>query len=854
MPILQLPFCGREEALKELWAELQRLLETGRGRVRWVTGERGLGKSRLVREWVRALPSSVQVLQADPSGRPFHLASWYRQLLNLDAPGSSPDPDRLYAELLERLNLPSDPVTSLRVVAFRERIDLLLQALGFQEPPPQLVKTVQDEAALLEVLVDLLLWMARQQPLILVIDDAHQLDVFSLALLEAGLPRWQEVPVLLLLTLPSSVLREEHRPLVRLLRTYGSGPAIRLSVLSSEGCARILEGLGIGGEAARSLISLCGGNPLLLEMYLQALIQRGELRPGEGGWTLASGLNLEAFLKVEEGEARPGVRQAFLRFFREVLPPSLQTVLLWASLLAEPFAAEPLAFLLERPAVQVELFLSRAVDLGLVRSMSPGPEYRFAYPFQRRVLQALALRSFPEVLARLEALQTAFPQSLRPEEMGAFAARLGQSHLAWARYMEAAREARKHALFSLVVQHLQKALQNAVTLRERVQTLSGLGTLLFQLGQHEEGVLFLEEAFQLWHQVIPDSDEERTLLKEVLNAAVWVCENRMELERGFRLVESGRQLIRKLGEGTALAREVEAVLALRHAWLLFRAERAQRAIEEARAFLEQISEDNPVLKSDFHSALGVFLRAVGDWEGSRLHHERALTLRRQAGDRWRLSRSLSNLSALLIDQGIWDPAHRYLNEALRLNQQYGDLDGVGLCLANLGMLALRREEWDPALHYLSKARELWTHTQLAIFLAEVLRHLAEAYLGMGKPHLALIHLREALSYAKAQGQEVEEGLTHLVLAETYLVLEDLERARRALEAGWARIEGKGNPFQKGRLSLTAARVALKAGELEEADRYLRMAEARFAQVRSSWGLDQVGRMRRRLRVGEEREP
>ena len=204
----------RDAPLRTLFGALEQA-EGGRGSTALVSGEAGIGKTSLVREFAALAGARVRLLQAacDDLVTPRTLGPLQDAAIGTDGP--------------------------------------LAQALASEE---------QVFGALLEEL--------SQTPTVLIVEDAHWADDATLDVLGYAARRVERLPALLVLTLRDDAIDAGH-PLHRLLGMLAMGPVHRLelSALSRSAVGALAEGTGRDADAVHALTR---GNPFFVAEALAA--------------------------------------------------------------------------------------------------------------------------------------------------------------------------------------------------------------------------------------------------------------------------------------------------------------------------------------------------------------------------------------------------------------------------------------------------------------------------------------------------------------------------------------------------------------------------------------------------------
>jgi class 3 adenylate cyclase/tetratricopeptide (TPR) repeat protein len=262
-----LPLVGRNAAvatLLELWAAA----EKGQGRTVLVSGEPGIGKSRLALELVgRVRRRQGTVLRFQCSAR--HQSSMLHPLL-----------ERLQrATLRQRTDIPADRRKRLRALlrgssapAREAAVALLaeLMALPAGAPTEPQADAQRKRALLLEALIADVRALAQDRPLLLLLEDAHWIDPTSLQLLDLIVERMQAWSMLLVVTRrppfqPAWAASVAHIA----LQPLAAADAEAL-VRHIPGGERLAEGL------AHGIVVRADGVPLYVEELTKAVVEASQ--------------------------------------------------------------------------------------------------------------------------------------------------------------------------------------------------------------------------------------------------------------------------------------------------------------------------------------------------------------------------------------------------------------------------------------------------------------------------------------------------------------------------------------------------------------------------------------------------
>jgi DNA-binding SARP family transcriptional activator/predicted ATPase len=264
-------FVGRREELAAMEARLDAAIR-GRGGVVVVGGEPGIGKTRLVEELVRAGQAKGVAVAwggAVEGGASPAYWPWVKIVRSLLHVG---DPDRLFAAL-------GAGASELALV-----VPEVKEVIGSLEPP-RLLDPDTARIRLFEAVLGLLDCVARQHPLVVVLDDLQWADAASLQLLGFLGPYLRELPLLVLGTFrPAEV--DARGQVTEALVTLGRHGVLERLALRGLGRDEVGDMMvaTTGDRASPDVVATVekrtAGNPFFVAELARLLRSAGELDGG----------------------------------------------------------------------------------------------------------------------------------------------------------------------------------------------------------------------------------------------------------------------------------------------------------------------------------------------------------------------------------------------------------------------------------------------------------------------------------------------------------------------------------------------------------------------------------------------
>ena len=272
-------FIGREDEIDFL-LKRQRLAWKGEGQIVLISGEPGIGKSRLaaaLEERIADEPHTALHYQCSPYHTNSALYPFIAQLERA-AGFKADDTSEQRLDKLEAL---------LAIAASRVQdtapLFAALLSIPFGDRYPRLaLNPAQQRRRTLAALLDQFENLARQNPILLLFEDAHWADATSLELLDLTVERVRQLPVLALFT-----FRPEFDPPWVGLPNVGALTLGRLDRSNVESIVtQVTHGRALPAEVMNQIVAKTDGNPLFVEELTKAVLEGDILVKDADGYRL----------------------------------------------------------------------------------------------------------------------------------------------------------------------------------------------------------------------------------------------------------------------------------------------------------------------------------------------------------------------------------------------------------------------------------------------------------------------------------------------------------------------------------------------------------------------------------------
>ncbi len=708
--VMRPQFVGRESEMKILGAMLQDV-QAGKQRVVLISGEAGVGKSRLVEELLGdALIHDFLCLKG----------------------ASQEEGGQIYGALIS---------------AFQGTVDLMAGL-------PDSAET--DKFSVMERWLQVLKRLRQKKPIVLCLEDIQWLDELTLEFLQYVLRDPEPCPFLLCLTCRWSNLEPISEEIEKFIHSnaFSEATLIQLKNLPQKEveylAASMLGERSIPRDALQSLFSETGGQPLFVVEAMRTLVNADVVRQNiSGDWQW--GEFPETLLSDDFSEV----------LYRRIatLPAVQQRVLEYACVFLGDFSFELLAAIWRGDELELLDILDELIAEGLLATCGEDEDrYRFSQELCRRAIydrmqnvrQRLLHREIGNALEKTE-----HAEELTEELADHFAAAGEQD--------KAVKYTRRAGKKALETQAYRQALRRFKAVRDwaaddafesqadAIDFLCDYADALRNCGQHNSALELLDEAQAL----LPD--DRNDLKARILNreGGIHSLDRRGEIAEEYML--EALQLYQKLGD---IDGEIQALVSL--AYLCDVSERHKDAIAYMRREIEKRRMlGDPQNEAFIQGRKGQAALVGFRFETAKGYLETAVKTFRQLGLEHHRTWALNFLPRVYFYLNNFNLAESVCHEVIGEWHKRGVVYWEAMNLLWLGELALERGDFAEALEYAETSAERFFETPRRDYVYRAYAIAATAAARMGDTEAAL-EWAEKASEGTQQTSGMYTGILPLV--------------------------------------------------------------------------------------------
>jgi predicted ATPase/class 3 adenylate cyclase len=793
---------GRQDEMDAIRKSVEQV-KAGAGRVVAITGEPGLGKSRLAKE--------LELLAREENFR-FLKGKCYSYSSGV-----------AYLPFLRQLNVLTGIVESDIGTKKSEKLQSSLQSLdlldfepylgsllGLSYPEAETLDPEKRKRKTFEAIFQFYSKTAAKQPLALAFEDLHWADTITLELLEGLVAKLADQPVLICCDYrPELALPFVAR--VNCLSLVLQKLDIRETLQMVSGLAQVQD---VSEEILNKIEERTEGNPLFIEETIRNLISRRLVK--------RDGPSLQASKRFEK-ISLPNTVAAMVLGRIDKLSEELRRTLQYAAVIGKEFDSGLLSRLSGQTQEQVQAALDNLEHFeGLLYSklLEGKRTYEFhstttheaAYSTllkgRRSELHGTAAQAIErdhqqDLYSHYEDLAHHYYKSKDSNKAVLYLHRAGDK----ARGLYANREAVEFYNKGLEVTKLLKA--SRANLLETAELLGSQGAIFRLTGQREQAL----KNFITAAKIARREKEDRAEGKYLLEAGI-IHDMLGQPQKSRDIIET--VLIAAERTGAII---VQAIALHNKGNLLLRTGNSSETIAsllKALAIYQTLKDEKATARA--YGSLGEAYELMGDMGKASEHYQKAIDLSEKINYLEGITAYSNNLGQLLLVMDEMERAHKYFIMALSMAQKIGDKRFESLSSGNIGVLKAMAGNYDMALENFELSLKASIEMKDLGQQKNMLDNIGTIHQIWGNHKLAIENHQAALSLArkindKASGTEIQRnlGLDHILSGSYSLALGELsDAAQAAAEVGDPRMQA----YVKANLGSLYHRL----GQLDQADK------------------------------------
>ena len=223
-------------------------------------------------------------------------------------------------------------------------------------------------------------------------------------------------------------------------------------------------------------------------------------------------------------------------------------------------------------------------------------------------------------------------------------------------------------------------------------------------------------------------------------------------------------------------------------------------------------------------------RRVGHYDQAKSYGEKSLDLCLKIGHIWGQACSLGTLGDVTYNQGYLERAIDYYEQALATFRQIGDRHGVADYLLSVAFVMIDREEVAEAEKYLAEALEIGQDINASLVMIRAQYHLARVARARGDLEEARIGAEEVIRAAQRAGIRLMEAMGYHLLGELLGRQRHLAQAEVHMVESLRLLERLGDRFEMACALRSHARLLADRGDWFHGKAQLERAATIFAEL------------------------
>jgi len=762
------PFMGRQKELKILKEALKKSYQT-KGQIIEISGELGIGKSRLILELTEeSLAKEFNILSTNCSSweesKPYApLKEIFTKIFGLKYDDDSKEIEKKIKSKIKKID------SSLLFASsyFSRLLSSKIKSLE------EIMEQSKEESNLFtRVIKKLLFSYSSQKPLIIIVEDVQWIDNASAEFLIQYSREINKYPLMLICSF--------REPLERKLHIDGA-KRIKLTPLKNTESDKLIRFFikekTIFNLMKDKIISTANGNPLFIEEIVRGIEER-KLSADKG----KQGNYTEMFSDFQI----PDTVQSIARARIDLLPVGLKEMLYQASVLGRFIEINLLQKITSMEVTVLLEIMKKLQKHEFVKEVEARTQSQGYFVFTHSLIQEIAYNSLlfktrrslhSKIGVAMEEMYLSKVDE-KVEELAYHFKNSNDKEKAVLYLNQAGDKAQSLYAFSNAMNYYQDGIRIMELTEPGKEQLIQLAEIYNKLafsqstvGKRKEAEIRLNKALKYCRKV-KDRDNESLTLMNMGN----LYGGMGKWGKAIKYLQSSLLITEKI---INLKRKSRIIKSIGLAYLLKgKTEEGHKYLKDSLKICKEIKAE--VLYAMVLNNMGIYFDMVGDWKKAINYYKKGLTIYEKYKNVIQISNIMGNLGFAHSSLNESEKAIYYFKESIKTADKIGDVYSKGINYIHLGEEYLRKDEFKEVKYYISDAEKIFNELNDKLGLADIYKLKAKLYKKLKKWEDSEIFFRKAIKTYSKFGDKINEGESYYEWGDMLILKRDIDLAKKKL--------------------------------------------------------------------------
>ena len=766
----QSPFMGRQKELKVLKEALRSSCQS-KGQVIEISGELGIGKSRLILELTKeSLAKEFNILFGNCSSweesKPYApLREIFTKIFEIKYDDDSKEIEKKIENRIKEI----DPSLLVASSYFSRLLSSKIKSLE------EIIEQSKEESSLFIKLMKKLLWsFSSQKPLLVIIEDVQWIDDASAEFLNQCSKELKEYPILLICSLRESIKNRE---------SIAGARRIKLASFRKVEADNLIKFLIKENDIYKlmkdKVISTANGNPLFIEEIVRGI---------EAKKLSADKDKSVNYVEIFEDFQIPDTVQSIARARIDLLPVGLKEILYQASVLGRYVEINLLKKITNLKVNVLSETLKKLQKDEFIEEVEAAPQTKTQqyFAFTHPLIQEISYNSLlfktrrnlhnkigvamedmyrSKIDAKVEELAYHFKNSDNKEKAVFYLRKAGD-------------KAQTLYAFSNAVNYFQdciKVLESTELEKEKISQFSEIyNKLAFSqsiIGDRKNAERNFKKALKYCRKT-KDKDNESLILMSMGN----LYGDMGKWDKAIEYFKSGLLISNEINNLRRKANILKGIGII----CLFKGDTSA-----GYSYLQKsINICKEIKASDIYAMalnnLGIYYDMLGKWKKAIEAYKESLSIYKKQNNLIQISNTMGNLGFAYSSLNKSEQAIYYFKESIKISERIGDIYNKGINYIHLGEEYLRKDKFREVKYYIYNAEKIFKELEDKLGLADIFKLKANLLKKLKKWKDAEMFFKKAIkTYSKFE-DKINEGETYYEWGEMLILKGDITLAKKNL--------------------------------------------------------------------------